>query len=225
MFSPPCSFRYNHLVRLLIIAGPAHTPLDQAREIRNQSTGQTALTIAEILQAAGHNLVLWLGRGATHPLPPSLTVAARFHTLADLQELLAQVELSTFDAILLPAALPDYDFVQAHGPQGESLSPQKWPGSLSRIQVELRPSFRVLPSLRPRAPHAKIVGWKWEAGTTLDQAQKNARQPCFTGHADATVLNGPSLGLGYLLLSARGEARSCADANELGQALLQFLAK
>jgi phosphopantothenoylcysteine decarboxylase/phosphopantothenate--cysteine ligase len=210
-------------VKVLLIAGPTHVPLDEARSIINRSTGKTGLVIAELFHKAGHSLSLWLGEGTTHPVPPNLNQSAKFHTLADLEELIAKTDLTTFDAILLPAALPDYDLYQALGPDNDPLPRKKWPGSLPRIQVELRPSSRVLPTLRSKAPNAKIIGWKWEAGGNPGKAIRAAQQQCLSCKTSASVLNGPAYGTGYLLIPTEGENVPCADARDLGGALLQFL--
>jgi phosphopantothenoylcysteine decarboxylase/phosphopantothenate--cysteine ligase len=210
-------------VKVLLIAGPTHVPLDEARSITNRSTGKTGLVIAELFHKAGHSVCLWLGEGTTHPLPPSLNQPTQFHTLTDLEGLILKTDLSTFDVILLPAALPDYDLHQALGPDNHPLPRKKWPGSLPKILIELRPSSRVLPTLRSKAPNAKIIGWKWEAGTTLKEAIRAAQQQCLSCKTSASVLNGSAYGTGYLLIPAEGENVPCADARALGEALLRFL--
>jgi len=210
-------------VKVLLIAGPTHAPLDEARSITNRSTGKTGLAVAEIFQKAGHSLCLWLGEGTTHPLPLTLNRNAKFHTLNDLKELILKTDLTTFDAILLPAALPDYELHQALGPDNKPLPHKKWPGSLSRILVELRPTYRLLPTLRSKAPKAKIIGWKWEAGTKTEEAVTAAQQQCLNCKTSASVLNGPAYGKGYLLIPAAGKNVPCADAQALGEALLRFL--
>jgi len=210
-------------VKVLLIAGPTHVPLDEARSITNRSTGKTGLVIAELFHKAGHSVCLWLGEGTTHPLPPSLNQPTQFHTLTDLEGLILKTDLSTFDVILLPAALPDYDLHQALGPDNHPLPRKKWPGSLPKILIELRPSSRVLPTLRSKAPKASIIGWKWEAGVTPEEAVHAAKQQCLSCKTSASVLNGPAHGKGYLLIPAEGEKVPCADARALGEALLRFL--
>jgi phosphopantothenoylcysteine decarboxylase/phosphopantothenate--cysteine ligase len=210
-------------VKVLLIAGPTHVPLDEARSITNRSTGKTGLVIAELFHKAGHSVCLWLGEGTTHPLPPSLNQPTQFHTLTDLEGLILKTDLSTFDVILLPAALPDYDLHQALGPDNHPLPRKKWPGSLPKILIELRPSSRVLPTLRSKAPNAKIIGWKWEAGAQLEESIRAAQQQYLSCKTSASVLNGPAYGTGYLLIPAEGENVPCADAQALGEALLWFL--
>ena len=210
-------------MNVLLIAGPTHVPLDEARSIINRSTGKTGLVIAELFHKAGHSVCLWLGEGTTHPLPPSLNRPTQFHTHTDLEGLILKNDLTAFDVILLPAALPDYELHQALGPDNKPLTHKKWPGSLSRIQVELRPCSRLLPNLRSKAPKAKIIGWKWEAGTKLEEAIGAARQQCLNCKTNASVLNGPAYGTGYLLVPAEGKNVPCEDAQALGEALLRFL--
>ena len=210
-------------MNVLLIAGPTHVPLDEARSIINRSTGKTGLVIAELFHKAGHSVCLWLGEGTTHPLPTSLNRPTQFHTLTDLEGLILKTDLTAFDVILLPAALPDYELHQALGPDNHPLPSKKWPGSLPKILIELRPSFRVLPTLRSKAPKARIIGWKWEAGVTPEEAVHAAKHQCLSCKTSASVLNGPAYGKGYLLIPAGGEKVPCADARALGEALLRFL--
>ena len=210
-------------MNVLLIAGPTHVPLDEARSIINRSTGKTGLVIAELFHKAGHSVCLWLGEGTTHPLPTSLNRPTQFHTLTDLEGLILKTDLTAFDVILLPAALPDYELHQTLGPDNHPLPTKKWPGSLPKILIELRPSSRVLPTLRSKAPKARIIGWKWEAGVTPEEAVHAAKQQCLSCKTSASVLNGPAYGKGYLLIPAGGEKVPCADARALGEALLRFL--
>jgi len=210
-------------VKVLIIAGPASTPLDSAREISNRSTGRTGLVVADTLRQSGLSPKLWLGENLTHPIPSQIPVTGRFRTIHDLRKMIADAALADFQAILLPAALPDYDFVQATGPDQRPLSTQKWPGSLSQIDLKLKPSPRILPTLRSQAPQAILIGWKWEAASTLEEAEQSARQQCMDCHTNASVLNGPSYGGGYLFLPVNNPGIPCHDAEALGRVLASFL--
>ncbi len=210
-------------MKVLLIAGPVQTPLDEARSLTNRSSGKTALLLAEVLERAGLSLSLWLSEGATYPVPPSISVASRFSTLPELLTLISETDLTTFAWILLPAALPDYEIHQAVGPKGEPLPKTKWPGSLPKIQIELHPAFRLLPSLRAKAPHSRIIGWKWESGVSQEEAIRSARQQCLDCQSTASVLNGPAYGSGYLLIPAKGNVVPCSDAPALGQALLHLM--
>jgi len=210
-------------MKVLIIAGPTSTPLDSAREISNRSTGRTGLIVADILRQSGLSPHLWLGENLTHPIPPHIPVDARFRTIHDLQKIINETSLLDFKAILLPAALPDYDFLEATGPDQRPLSTQKWPGSLSQIDLKLKPSPRILPTLCSKAPRAKLVGWKWEAASTFEEAEKSARRQFIDCKTNASVLNGPSYGMGYLFLTENAPGIPCPDAEALGRVLASFL--
>jgi phosphopantothenoylcysteine decarboxylase/phosphopantothenate--cysteine ligase len=223
MFSPPSLFRYNLGMDVLIIAGPTSTPLDEAREISNRSTGRTGILMAEALGSANVSTHLWLGRGVTHPIPLKMKPEAYFHTLQDLQLLIEQVDLSRYDSILLAAALPDYQLHQATTPDGKAVTQRKWPSSLPILKLELRPCPKILPALRQKAPDSKIIGWKWEASSTRSEAEEAARGQIQACQTDACVLNGPSYGSGYLLILAEGLTHACSDPTELGNAIARFL--
>jgi len=210
-------------VNLLLIAGPASSTLDEARVITNRSSGQTGATIAQVLQKNSFKTTLWFGEDISYPLPRELTPSARFRTVKDLESLLSENDLSTFGAILLPAALPDYQLEKAYGPDGQELNHHKWSGSLPRIHLEMTPGPRILPTLRTMAPHAKIIGWKWEADGSLEDLMTIARNQIRDCQTDACVLNGPAYGMGYLLVPVRGEPVPCANSNELSEALVAFL--
>ena len=210
-------------MKALVIAGPTSTPLDQARSILNHSTGQTGVLVTDQLQSSGFSTELWLGQGANYPLPAHLSFKHRFFTLADLIGLIGQTDLTHFHAILLPAALPDYEFDQATDANHQPLESRKWPGSLPSIHIQLRPCSRILPLLRQKAPQAKIVGWKWEASRTPQEALQAVRQQIAHSKTCACVLNGPAYGAGFQLIPATGEANHCHNAQELGVALAKLL--
>lgn len=212
-------------MEVLLIAGPASSPLDQARTITNTSTGKTGIAVAEELRRQQFHLTLWYGHGATHPLPKGLQASIRFTTVQDLENLLQKEELSRFAAILLPAALPDYELKQATTATGQRLAPGKWPGSLGGVHLELRPGKRILPRLRQLAPLSQIIGWKWEAEGSHEELLASARQQMAECQTQACVLNGPAYGSGYLLVPQKGEPIPCPNSTHLGQSLAVFLAQ
>ena len=170
-------------MEILLIAGPASVALDRARMLANFSTGKTGVIIAETLRKHRHHVTLWYGTGATYPLPTGLNSSERFQTIHDLEKLLHKAELKKFGAILLPAALPDYDLASAHDLAGNKLSRDKWPGHLEGVRLELKPAPRVLNKIRTLASQAKIVGWKWEAEGGAPELHQSAREQIEIGRA------------------------------------------
>lgn len=210
-------------MEILLIAGPASVALDRARILSNISTGKTGVVLAEILRKHRHHITLWYGTGATYPLPTGLHSSERFQTIHELEKLLAKTELGKFGAILLPAALPDYDLASAHDLAGNKLSRDKWPGHLEGVRLELKPAPRVLNKIRTWAPQAKVVGWKWEAEGSPAELQEAAREQIEQCRTDGCVLNGPAYGDGYLFLPKVGEPTRCVHPADLGRALASFV--
>lgn len=210
-------------MEILLIAGPASVALDRARVLSNFSTGKTGIVLAETLRKHRHHVTLWYGTGATYPLPTGLHSSERFQTIHELEKLLLKTDLKKYGAILLPAALPDYDLASAHDLAGNKLSQDKWPGHLKGVRLELKPAPRVLNKIRSLAPASKIVGWKWEAEGTSAQLLASAQAQVEDCRTDACVLNGPAYGHGYLFTPKVGEPVRCAHPAELGHALAEFL--
>lgn len=210
-------------MEILLIAGPASVPLDRARMLANFSTGKTGVMLAETLRKHRFHITLWYGTGATYPLPTGLHSSERFQTIHDLEKLLQKTDLKKYGAILLPAALPDYDLASAHDLAGNKLSRDKWPGHLEGVKLELKPAPRVLNKIRTVAPDSKIVGWKWEAEGGTAELHASAREQIEGCRSDACVLNGPAYGEGYLFMPKTGEPIHCAHPADLGHALAAFL--
>lgn len=210
-------------MNVLVISGPASISLDPARNIFNQSTGTTGVTIAAILQQNGFSTTLWQGKEASCPLPSGIRISSEFRTVPELQLLLEKSNLAQFHAILVPAALPDYTLKCVRDLQGEVLPEGKWPGSLPGLQIELAPGPRILPTLRDYAPKAKIIGWKWETQGDSQQLKKVAEKQIQTCRTDGCVLNGPAYGNGYLLMTVGGDSLPCPTPAELGHTLARYL--
>jgi len=210
-------------MEVLLIAGPASVALDRARVMTNTSTGRTGVLLAESLRKHGLHITLWYGRASTYPLPTGLHSSERFQTVHDLEKLLQKTVLKNFSAILLPAALPDYDLATATDLAGRKLSRDKWPGHLQGIHIELKPAPRILNKIRAIAPKVKIIGWKWEADGSKAEILKAAKAQISECHTDACILNGPAYGDGYLFLESKGESTVCPDPEALGHVIAGFL--
>lgn len=208
---------------ILLIAGPASVALDRARMLTNFSTGKTGVILAETLRKHRHHVTLWYGTGATYPLPTGLHSSERFQTIHDLEKLIQRAEWGNFGAVLLPAALPDYDLASAHDMGGNKLSRDKWPGHLEGVRLELKPAPRILNKIRALSPKSKIIGWKWEAEGGLSDLHESARKQIEECRSDASVLNGPAYGEGYLFMPKIGEPVRCAHPADLGNVLANYL--
>ena len=179
-----------------VTAGPAREPLDEVRWLTNRSSGGLGVHLAATLADAGCDVTLFLGMGATVPVPDSAVRTLRFETNASLAQALERESDTHPDAVFHAAAL--CDFTPASG-----ASTGKIRSDLPKLSLDLIPAPKVIASLRQIFPDALLVGWKYEVdageGRTsiiargLDQMKRNA--------TDACVLNGPAWGNGFGLIT------------------------
>jgi phosphopantothenoylcysteine synthetase/decarboxylase len=189
----------NSLMKTIIVTcGPGFEPIDEARRLTNMSTGQLGVLLSERLAAAGHRVLCFKGSGATWPDPRSNVEVQKFDTNNDLHLLFQQVakerEVST---IFHTAALCDYKVKTVTNETGSSIHSEKIPTSGGNIFLELEPSLKVLPLLRPLFPSAKIIGWKYELSGTREDALAKAKKQITMGKTNACVVNGKAFGQGF----------------------------
>lgn len=136
---------------ILIIGGSTAEPVDDVRVITNRSSGKTAVALAKTAFHRGGNVTLWYGESKEH-VPPYISTT-RFTSIHDVIKLTRETDMSSFDIILVCAALPDY-------------LPEKTPGKITsqqkNLKILLNPAPRVLPQLRNLSPNAQLIGFKVE---------------------------------------------------------------
>jgi phosphopantothenoylcysteine synthetase/decarboxylase len=211
-------------MRLIITCGPAYEPLDRMRRLTNASTGHLGSVLADTFVAAGHEVLLFRGSGATAPLPRSAVELFAFDTNDDLvRSLEALSPRRNIDAVFHAAALCDFKVAAVYGANGGDLRSAKISSREGRIHLELEPASKVLPRLRDLFPDARIAGWKFEAnGTRADSLAAAARQ-LREARTDLCVLNGPAWGDGFALCSTPGGVIPLADAAALASELASWL--
>jgi phosphopantothenoylcysteine decarboxylase / phosphopantothenate---cysteine ligase len=138
---------------VVVVGGASREPIDAVRSITNESTGATALALANQAYYRGAEVELWAG--ALSEAPPSWLVVRRWRSVQDLVAL-ARSRASTLAsaaAVLVPAALADYTLAPAKGKIRSRDRPT--------LRLELGPAPRVLPLLRrlAKAP-ARLVAFK-----------------------------------------------------------------
>ena len=144
----------NDLVKkkLLIIGGSTAESIDDVRILSNRSSGKTAVRLAKNAFYRGANVELWYG---WHQEPvPDYIKTVNFESLNDLLALVKTKNLKNFDNIIICAALADYLPKRETG---------KIPSGKKDLALNLSPAPKVIPTLRKRAPDAKIIGFKVEA--------------------------------------------------------------
>jgi hypothetical protein len=208
-------------MRIVITGGPASEPIDQVRFVTNQSTGELAVKVAQKFLAAGHNVELFLGRGAIYRLDR----ARYFLTNEDLHRLLGEVaERDRVDAVLHAAALSDFGLGQALV-SGRVSDARKISSEADSIELRLIPKLKLIRLLRDLFASAYIIGWKFELeGTPIEVVAKGVQQ-IELSRTNACVVNGSAFGPGFGFCTRQGLLRSLPTKDALSDWLLEVLGK
>lgn len=156
--------------RVLITAGPTHEPIDSVRYLANRSTGRMGAALAEAAASRGWATTLLLG---PVPRPPHFSTPVqvmRFHSTADLQQLLT-VQWPQHDVLIMAAAVADYR--PAGGPA---------PGKIARrdgtivLELESTPDLLAEAASRSR-PGQVLIGFALAPGDEVaDSARRKLRE-------------------------------------------------
>ena len=196
---------------VLVTIGPTQEPLDAMRLISNRSTGELGTLIAETLAARGHQVIALRGTGSTAspiPLAHDKIRLIPFTTTEDLRQALEKLASETrINAVYHAAAVSDFYLPGA--------GTGKIPSKEGALTLTLEPTPKLLPNMRSWFPDARITGWKFEASGNKEEALAAAQNQISTCATDACVVNGPSYGEGFGLLSREGTLIHLADRNAL----------
>lgn len=207
-------------MRIVITGGPASEPIDQVRFITNQSTGELAVKLAQGFLAAGHQVDLFLGRGATWRLES----AKFFQTNEDLCRLLGEMtDRGEVDAVLHAAALSDFG-VARRMVSGRATEAAKISSDAETIELRLVPKPKLIRHLRGWFSSAYIIGWKFELEGTPGDAVKEGVQQIELNRTNACVVNGSAFGPGFGFCSAQGLVRTLPTKEALATWLAEFVA-
>ncbi|MDK3159889.1 phosphopantothenoylcysteine decarboxylase [Kamptonema cortianum] len=210
-------------MKIIVTAGPSHEPIDRVRRVTNFSTGGLGSRLAVFLADAGHEVLLFLGEGATDQSAVSdkRVQMARFTTAEILAEQFARAaedsKRAPVNAVFHAAAVGDYRVAAVRDESGRVLEGGKIPTSLGRIFVEMIPTCKVLGKLRGLFPGAHIVGWKYETDGGREELIAKGRAQMASNDTDACVLNGPAWGGegGFGLLDRAGSLTNAGDSADL----------
>jgi phosphopantothenoylcysteine synthetase/decarboxylase len=207
-------------MRIVITGGPSSEPIDQVRFITNQSTGELAVKLAQRFATAGHQVELFLGRGATW----RLDTARYFQTNENLQQLLSEVVgRDRVDAVLHAAALSDFGVEQTLV-AGRNSGVAKIPSDAQSVELRLVPKPKLIRGLRDLFASAFIVGWKFELeGTASDVVQEGVQQ-IELSRTNACILNGTAFGPGFGFCTRAGLVRTLPTKDTLSDWLVAVIA-
>jgi phosphopantothenoylcysteine synthetase/decarboxylase len=195
----------------LVTIGPTQEPLDSMRLISNRSTGELGTLLAATLADQGHTIIALRGTGATAsptPLEREKVRVVDFTTTEDLRCCLERLSKEEgIDAIFHAAAVSDFYL--------PSVGSGKIPTTGGSLTLSLEPTPKLLPRMREWFPSAMIAGWKFEAGGDREEALAAGRAQITTYRTDACVVNGPSYGDGFGVLSKSGALTHLSDRSTL----------
>jgi phosphopantothenate---cysteine ligase (CTP) len=205
-------------MRVLITAGPSSEPIDSVRTITNRSTGEFGAKLAERFIEKGHQIEIFLGEGATQPIPGAI----RFHTNADLERILRSVsQPEKVHLFLHAAALTDFR-VDSVRVDGKDVSLGKLDSSFDSVELVLRRQPKLISQLRDLFPRALIVGWKFEVAIAESELLADARKQIAVNRTDACVVNGASFPAGFGFCDATGLRATFATKAELARYLVDW---
>lgn len=139
--------------KILIIGGPTAESVDDTRIITNKSSGKTAIQLAKNAFYMHAEVDLWYGR-ASEKVPEYIN-ETDFITTDDIKKLVKENNLSRYEIIIVCAAISDYKPIKTKG---------KIPSGKNDIVLNLKPTQKILPLIRKKAPKSKLIGFKVEDG-------------------------------------------------------------
>ena len=168
--------------RVIVIGGAAREAIDEVRSVTNDSSGTTAVALANQAFYRGAEVELWAG-ALQVPFPPWIPTS-RWRSVDDLLTLARnrRADLARAAAVLVPAALSDYTLDRRAGKIASR--------EHENLTLTLRRAPKVLPELRRLAPHpARLIAFKLEPGRTPAQLEELGRRLAQESGADWVVAN------------------------------------
>jgi phosphopantothenoylcysteine synthetase/decarboxylase len=195
----------------IVTIGPTQEPLDAMRLISNRSTGELGTRLAVTLARVGHRVIALRGTGST--ASPEALEHGHIRTIDFTTTESLRAELETLskqqkvDAIFHAAAVSDFYLPGA--------GPGKIPTREGSLTLSLEPTPKLLPLMRTWFPDACIVGWKFEASGDQSSSLAAGADQINSCSTDACVVNGPSYGKGFGVLSKSGVLMHVEDRKAL----------
>jgi len=167
---------------VVVIGGASREPIDAVRSVTNESSGASAVALANQAFYRGAEVVLWAG--ALQVPVPSWIPVVRWTSVEQLLDLAGAHgrELAAASAVLVPAALSDYTLA----PQSGKIRSREH----ATLTLALRQAPKVLPELRRLAPPpTRLVAFKLDAGRSAAELEQEARRLREETGADWVVAN------------------------------------
>ncbi|MBF0521739.1 MAG: hypothetical protein HQL24_01640 [Candidatus Omnitrophica bacterium] len=141
------------LIKVLITCGPTWVPIDDVRVISNISTGTLGQMLAQDFARAGGKVTLIEGP-VQRPLESKTIKILKFKLYDELFALLKKQLTDHFDVIIHLAAVSDYQLKKTFR--------SKLSSHLTRLDLKLVPTKKIIEQLKRIAPKSFLVGFKLE---------------------------------------------------------------
>jgi phosphopantothenoylcysteine decarboxylase/phosphopantothenate--cysteine ligase len=147
--------------KILLTGGATREYIDDVRYLSNPSSGLSSHYVADSLLLLGAEVYLILGEGNTLD---KTSITYPFTVVQSTDDMYQQVikELSTdsYDSLVSVAAVTDY---APHHQAG------KIPSGQTELSIKLKPTVKIVKSIREKYPSLFIVTYKAEVGISKDE--------------------------------------------------------
>jgi phosphopantothenoylcysteine decarboxylase/phosphopantothenate--cysteine ligase len=164
-------------MKALITTGPTREPIDDIRYITNASSGKMGAALAIEAQKRGHEVTLVHG-----PVQISLPDCRKIpvNTTQEMVDVvMAELRSGDYDALISAAAIGDY-------------TTKKSPGKIKsgrNINIELKPTPKLIGEARKKHPDLFIVAFKAEYGMRRDELKAVAQEFAKKSKTNLVVAN------------------------------------
>lgn len=167
---------------VVVIGGAARESIDAVRSVTNESSGASAIALANQAHYRGAEVELWTG--AMRATVPAWLTTFPWRSVEDLRSLARRRRgaLQRSAAVLVPAALSDFTLDPTAGKIDSRAG--------STLTLHLRPAPKILPELRRLAPRpTRLVAFKLDAGSDPKELEAKAERLRAETGADWIVAN------------------------------------
>ena len=167
---------------VIVVGGAARESIDAVRSVTNESSGTTAVALANQAYYRGAEVELWAG--ALQVAVPPWVPVARWRSVDELLALARRrrSDLARAAAVFVPAALSDYTLERRAGKIASA--------EHESLTLTLRRAPKVLPELRRLAPPpARLIAFKLEPGLGPKELEEAGRRLARESGADWVVAN------------------------------------
>ena len=165
--------------RIIITSGSNAETVDPIRILTNRASGRTGIALAQEARRRGAKVTI------VHRFLQDIPVRQVYAESARdmLNAVLAEMEKGC-DALISAAAVADYTL----DPKAEKIK------SGQELVLRLKPTQKIIKTVRDAYPHLKIVGFKAETGVTNEELALRAEKSMLGAGLDLVVANDVSRG-------------------------------